>query len=190
VKHTSPCQSANAPTCFVMLKVGSTYQPRVSAYSTSCIQAPDKAVILSEALVDLSQTETCMARSRRAYPERSRGNPGDARLQMLLGAFRPQTTTQDKKVTTPAGAEWRDLLFFPPSSIPSSVTFSLRHSTRNFNFANLLRIEFVCARRTSASEANRNPRITHPWVGVGAGDSRVSEQISPAHKPSGLVILR
>jgi hypothetical protein len=40
-----------------------------------------------------------MARSRRACPERSRGNPGDACWQMLLGAFRPQTTTEDKKVT-------------------------------------------------------------------------------------------
>ena len=38
------------------------------------------------------------------------GTPaGDACLQMLLGAFRPQTTTQDKKF--PTGAEWRDLLF-------------------------------------------------------------------------------
>jgi hypothetical protein len=41
-----------------------------------------------------------MARSRRACPERSRGNPGDACWQMLLGAFRPQTTTEDKKITT------------------------------------------------------------------------------------------
>jgi putative ABC transport system permease protein len=40
-----------------------------------------------------------MARSRRACPERSRGNPGNASWQMLLGAFRPQTTTGVKKVT-------------------------------------------------------------------------------------------
>ncbi len=36
-----------------------------------------------------------MARSRRACPERSRRNPGDASWRMLLGAFRPQTTTGD-----------------------------------------------------------------------------------------------
>ena len=29
----------------------------------------------------------------------SRGNPGDACWQMLLGALRPQTTPEDKKVT-------------------------------------------------------------------------------------------
>jgi hypothetical protein len=162
VKHTSPCESANAPTCFVMLKVGSTYPPRVSAYSSPRqSRHPERSACRSIANRDLYGAES------KSLSERSRGNPGDARLQMLFGAFRPQTTTQDKKVTIPARAEWRDLLFFPPSSIPSSVTFSLRHSTRNFNFANLLRIEFVCARRTSASEANRNPRITHPWVGVG-----------------------
>jgi hypothetical protein len=40
-----------------------------------------------------------MARSRRACPERSRGNPGNACWQMLLGVFPPQTTTEDKKVT-------------------------------------------------------------------------------------------
>ena len=28
---------------------------------------------------------------------RSRGNPGNASWQMLLGAFRPQTPTEDKK---------------------------------------------------------------------------------------------
>ena len=38
-----------------------------------------------------------MARSRRACPERSRGNPGDACWQMLVRAFRPQTTTEAKK---------------------------------------------------------------------------------------------
>jgi hypothetical protein len=56
-----------------------------------------------------------MARSRRACPERSRRNPGDASWQMLLGAFRPQTTTEDKKFTNSdqSEAEWRDLLFFP-----------------------------------------------------------------------------
>src|ERR1700740_630426 len=41
---------------------------------------------------DLSQTEGFRAWSRRACPERSRGNPGNACWQMLLGAFRPQTT--------------------------------------------------------------------------------------------------
>jgi len=31
-------------------------------------------------------------------------------------------------------AEWRDLLFFPPTPILSSVTFSLRHSTSGAAF--------------------------------------------------------
>src|SRR6202040_3745185 len=41
-----------------------------------------------------------MARSRRACPEHSRGNPGDACWQMLFRAFQPQTTGQIKKVTS------------------------------------------------------------------------------------------
>jgi hypothetical protein len=41
-----------------------------------------------------------MARSRRACPERSRRNPGDACWQMLFRAFQPQTTGQIKKVTS------------------------------------------------------------------------------------------
>src|SRR5882724_5597772 len=41
-----------------------------------------------------------MARSRRACPERSRRNPGDACWQMLFGAFRPQTIRKIKKVTS------------------------------------------------------------------------------------------
>jgi hypothetical protein len=44
-----------------------------------------------------------MARSRRACPERSRRNPGDACWQMLFGAFRPQTIRKTKKVTTSGG---------------------------------------------------------------------------------------
>src|SRR5579863_4779559 len=40
-----------------------------------------------------------MARSRRACPERSRRNPGDACWQMLFGAFRPQTTREIEKIT-------------------------------------------------------------------------------------------
>jgi hypothetical protein len=37
-----------------------------------------------------------------------------------------------KKSQTPdrSGVEWRDLLFFPPTLISSSVTFSLRHYSR------------------------------------------------------------
>jgi hypothetical protein len=46
-----------------------------------------------------------MARSRRACPEHSRGNPGDACWQMLFRAFQPQTTGQIKKVTSSGEAE-------------------------------------------------------------------------------------
>jgi hypothetical protein len=54
-------------------------------------QAPDKTVILSEAL------RRSIA-NRGLYGAESK-DPGDACWQMLLGAFRPQTTTEDKKVT-------------------------------------------------------------------------------------------
>jgi hypothetical protein len=54
-------------------------------------QLPDKAVILSEAL------RRSIA-NRGLYGAESK-DPGDACWQILLGAFRPQTTTEDKKVT-------------------------------------------------------------------------------------------
>jgi hypothetical protein len=53
-------------------------------------QAPDKAVILSEAL-------RRFIANRGLYGAESK-DPGDACWQMLLGAFRPQTTTEDKSV--------------------------------------------------------------------------------------------
>jgi hypothetical protein len=54
-------------------------------------QAPDKAVILSEAL------RRSIA-NKGLYGAESK-DPGDACWQVLLGAFRPQTITEDKKVT-------------------------------------------------------------------------------------------
>jgi hypothetical protein len=55
------------------------------------ISSPDKAVILSEALRgSIANGGLYGAESK---------DPGDACWQMLLGAFRPQTTTEDKKVT-------------------------------------------------------------------------------------------
>jgi hypothetical protein len=57
----------------------------------SVFQAPEKAVILSEAL------RRSIA-NRGLYGAESK-DPGDACRQMLLGAFRPQTTTEDKEVT-------------------------------------------------------------------------------------------
>jgi hypothetical protein len=61
-----------------------------------CIQpavfkTPNKAVILSEAL------RRSIA-NRGLYGAESK-DPGDVRWRMLLGAFRPQTTPEDKKVT-------------------------------------------------------------------------------------------
>jgi hypothetical protein len=59
-----------------------------------------RRVILSEAPSQIYRiTEGLMARSRRACPESSRENPGDACWQMLFAAFRPQTTREIKKVT-------------------------------------------------------------------------------------------
>ena len=52
--------------------------------------APDKAVILSEAL-------RRFIANRGLYGAQSK-DPGDACWQMLLGAFRPQTTPEDKSV--------------------------------------------------------------------------------------------
>src|ERR1700681_3899355 len=65
--------------------------PLIPAYPTSCISSLDKAVILSEALRrSISNGGLYGAESK---------DPGDACWQMLLGAFRPQTTTEGKKVT-------------------------------------------------------------------------------------------
>jgi hypothetical protein len=65
-----------------------------SAYPTCCISSLDKAVILSEALRrSISSGGFYGAESK---------DPGDACWQMLLGAFWPQTTTEDKKVTNSA----------------------------------------------------------------------------------------
>jgi hypothetical protein len=63
-----------------------------SAHPTSCISSPDKYVILSEAL------RRSIA-NRGLYRAESK-DLGDACWQMLLGAFRPQTTTEDKKSQT------------------------------------------------------------------------------------------
>jgi hypothetical protein len=81
---------------------------------------PNKAVILSEAL------RRSIANGG-LYGAESK-DPGDACWQMLVGAFRPQTTTEDKKVTNPErsrpvppapgepwGVPWRDLQFRGPS---------------------------------------------------------------------------
>jgi hypothetical protein len=65
---------------------------------------PDKAVILSEAL------RRSIA-NRELYGAESK-DPGDACWQMLLGAFRPQTTTEDKNSQTPGKP--RDLRFRGP----------------------------------------------------------------------------
>jgi hypothetical protein len=54
-------------------------------------QTPDKGVILSEALRRSIANEGL-------YSAESK-DPGDACWQMLLRAFRPRTTTEDKKVT-------------------------------------------------------------------------------------------
>jgi hypothetical protein len=86
----------------------------------------DKAVILSEAPHRSIANRGFMARSRRACPERSRGNPGDACWQMVLGAFRPQTTTEDKKVTT-------SLIYLKIRGHP--LAGALRSSTENFHLA-------------------------------------------------------
>jgi hypothetical protein len=67
---------------------------------------PGRTVILSEAL--------CRSISNRELYGAESKDPGDACLQMLLGAFRPQTTTQDKKVTNSdrSGVE-RPAIFSP-----------------------------------------------------------------------------
>jgi hypothetical protein len=62
-----------------------------SAIQPAVFQGPDKAVILSEAL------RRSIA-NRGLYGAESK-DPGDACWQILLGAFRPQTTPEDKKVT-------------------------------------------------------------------------------------------
>src|ERR1700729_886351 len=76
--------------------IGSPLQivPIISPLRIFCIskrlyfKSPDKAVILSEAL------RRSIA-NRGLYSAESK-DPGDACWQMLLGAFRPQTTPEDK----------------------------------------------------------------------------------------------
>jgi hypothetical protein len=72
----------------------------------------------SEALRRSIANRGFVARSRRACPERSRGNPGNASWQMLLAAFRLQATTEDKKSQTPT-----------ITKRSTTVQFALRHST-------------------------------------------------------------
>jgi hypothetical protein len=54
-------------------------------------------------------TKRSMARSRRACPEPSRRNPGNAAWRMLLKAFRPQTKTEANKIT--CSRLWTEGLF-------------------------------------------------------------------------------
>src|ERR1700753_4173090 len=79
-----------------------------------------------------------MARSRRACPERSRGNPGDACWRMLLRAFPPQTTPEDKKVTNSRTCDFFDLFVFSAYPAVSQgpgrtviLSEALRRSTAN-----------------------------------------------------------
>jgi hypothetical protein len=69
-------------------------------------QAPDRAVILSEAL------RRSIA-NRGLYGAESK-DPGDACCQMLLGAFRPQTTTEYKQVTNSERSRAERLQFRGP----------------------------------------------------------------------------
>jgi hypothetical protein len=63
-------------------------------------QTRDKAVILSEALRrSIANTGLYGAQSK---------DPGDAFLQMLLGAFRLRTTTDERRVVFPVGIGLRD----------------------------------------------------------------------------------
>jgi hypothetical protein len=98
--------------------------PRLVAFCISnqlYFKAADKVVILSEAL------RRSIA-NRELYGAKSK-DPGDAYWQMLLGAFRPQTTPEDEKVTNSGEAEVGGPAIFSPTPILSSVMFSLRHST-------------------------------------------------------------
>jgi hypothetical protein len=75
-----------------------------SASNRLYFKPPNKAVILSEALRrSIANRELYSAESK---------DPGDACWQMLLGAFRPQTTTEDKNSQTPGKP--RDLQFRGP----------------------------------------------------------------------------
>ncbi len=76
---------------------------------SAVFQTPDKAVILSEAL------RRSIA-NRGLYGAESK-DPGDACWQMLLGAFRPQTTTEDKKSQTPS------VPGFPTSPLSPATTY-------------------------------------------------------------------
>ncbi len=73
-----------------------------SRKASSCLP---RCAVGAKRLADLSHNRGFYARSRRACPERSRRNPGDACWQMLFGAFRPQTTREIKKSQPPSVAD-------------------------------------------------------------------------------------
>jgi hypothetical protein len=83
-KHPPASLSLGEPVTFSIFSCFLYIQPTV-------FQPPDKAVILSEAL-------RRSVANRGLYGAESK-DPGDACWQMLLRAFRPQTTPEDKKVT-------------------------------------------------------------------------------------------
>jgi hypothetical protein len=97
-------------------------------------QAPDKAVILSEAL------RRSIA-NRGLYGAESK-DPGDACWQMLLGAFRPQTTPEDNKVTN-SEQEPRDLQFPNPKPTPRSRSAVLLTRYRGLTIPSPSRIVII-----------------------------------------------
>jgi hypothetical protein len=102
-----------------------------------------------------------------------------------------------KKSQTPTVAEWTDLLFFPPTSSPSSVTFSLRHSTSpdiwdntcKGSMSGLVQIGSQPAKPTSACASVPRSRsvlwlqtVTLAWMLIECGVSLYAA--ATAHSPS------
>jgi hypothetical protein len=90
---------------------------RIVEQLTGCFLNPSQIRHPERSAARISHNERFMARSRRACPERSRGNPGDACWQMLFGAFQPQTSNEVKKSQAPSEAEGSAVLRTIPGNV-------------------------------------------------------------------------
>ena len=114
-----PVLNGNSTLSFVILRACDFFDLSCFLHIQPAVfQAPDKAVILSEAL------RRSIA-NRGLYGAESK-DLGDACWQMLLGAFRPQTTPEDKKVTSSERSRGICSFTQPQTNVSAENTYYLR----------------------------------------------------------------